>query len=533
MTKPVTFIHLNDILSRFYIKDSVLMRKETLNRHLLKDTPAGTFCPADGYLKIRINQLSYRVHRIMYQIYHNIYVISSDMIIDHVDGNRTNNIKENLQLVDSFEKNRGLRKYNKGASGYTGVCWHNRLNIWQSYIRLDNKTRHLGYYENLIEAAEAYDIAAVRKGAINHILNFPEKKEKYNKFIEENGRDLTVFGTRSTEQSGYKFIICDKKSETKKYWRCTLRGYGKSFCFTEEGLQEAIQWRNDSYMSLHGESFVEPSDRKRVNKNKKIKVPKVKKTLTLQDLFDKFYIKDGVLMRRTAVNNYILKDEPAGYIDISDGYYKIRINGIRYKHHRIMYQMYHNMEELPNNLVIDHIDRNRINNSKENLHLVDSYENAHNLSKHPMNTSGYTGVSWSKHEKRWKAYITCENERHWLGVYVDLVEAAEAYDVAALRRDPNNHVLNFPGKKEQYLKYLEEHGEEILKKSKVKSEIQSGEKFIYCDRAPNRKSYWKVSLNKDYKKYGKSFPFTDEGLQLAIEWRNATYERLYGLPFAA
>lgn len=531
MSKKNRTVYLKDVLENFYIKDNILMRKVSKNCYVLKDTPAGYLDSADGLLKTKLNGICQHVHRLMYQIYNNVDVVTKDMIINHIDGNKSNNIKENLQLVDSFEKNHNLRKYNKGLSGYTGVCWHKRLNVWQSYISLDGKRRHLGNYDDPIEAAEAYDIAAIRKNAVNHILNFPEKREKYDKFIEENGTEFTVFKLKSENQSGHKFIICDKKSETKKYWRCTLSNYNKSFPFTEEGLKEAIQWRNDSYFSVHGKSFIEPSEKKRVNKNKKIKTPKEPKKLTLKDLFDKFYIKDSILMRRKAVNNYIGKDIPAGRIDKSDGYYKVSVNGKQYSNHRLIYQMYHNLEELPEDLVIDHIDRNRTNNSIENLHLVDSYGNAHNLSKDPRNTSGYTGVCWHTKICRWQSYITSAYDKIHLGYHIDIVDAAEAYDIAALRRDDENHVLNFPEKREQYLKYINEKGKEIIKNSKIKSKIQSGEKFIYFDGGLNRKSYWKVSINKNYQKYVKSFPYSSDGLQLAIQWRNATYERLFNKSF--
>lgn len=54
--------------------------------------------------------------------------------------------------------------------------------------------------------------------------------------------------------------------------------------------------------------------------------------------------------------------------------------------------------------LIDHKDRNPLNNTKSNLRICDSYsDNNINLSLSSRNTSGYTGVSFIK--GKWRARI--------------------------------------------------------------------------------------------------------------------------------
>ena len=54
--------------------------------------------------------------------------------------------------------NRGPRVDCK--SGYKGVSWHKQRNRWTARIMADNKYIHLGLFENVIDAAESYNIAA-------------------------------------------------------------------------------------------------------------------------------------------------------------------------------------------------------------------------------------------------------------------------------------------------------------------------------------------------------------------------------------
>ncbi len=78
------------------------------------------------------------------------------------------------------------------------------------------------------------------------------------------------------------------------------------------------------------------------------------------------------------------------------------------------------------NLEVDHINRNRLDNRKENLRTVTSGEQRQNLSKRSGTTSRYRGVSWSKRANRWQAYYTLDGKMTHLGLFGDEEQAAEA-----------------------------------------------------------------------------------------------------------
>lgn len=88
----------------------------------------------------------------------------------------------------------------------------------------------------------------------------------------------------------------------------------------------------------------------------------------------------------------------AGSLNKSGGYYQIAIRGTLYLVHRIV-AVLHDLNV--NGLVVDHIDRNKINNKIFNLRVVSQKENMQNKSMHSNNTSGVQGVLYDKRHDQW------------------------------------------------------------------------------------------------------------------------------------
>ena len=73
---------------------------------------------------------------------------------------------------------------------------------------------------------------------------------------------------------------------------------------------------------------------------------------------------------------------------------------------------------------LDHIDRNRLNNRKDNLRVCTRSQNQMN-SFRKNNTSGVKGVTWHKHQRKWYAYITTDYKSISLGYFKSLAQAAK------------------------------------------------------------------------------------------------------------
>ena len=117
-----------------------------------------------GRKDIGINGKVYRAHRLIF-LYHHGYLPGE---IDHIDGNKLNNNINNLR-ESTHQQNHMNRKKTKSINGkptssdFKGVYLNKRDKKWAAYIYIDGKKKHLGYHTSEIEAALAYDQAAIER----------------------------------------------------------------------------------------------------------------------------------------------------------------------------------------------------------------------------------------------------------------------------------------------------------------------------------------------------------------------------------
>ena len=114
----------------------------------------------------------------------------------------------------------------------------------------------------------------------------------------------------------------------------------------------------------------------------------------------------------------------AGYV-CSDGYLRISVESTKWKAHQIVFWLHHGY--IPK--IIDHVDRNILNNRIENLRDVSSKQNSMNSGAHADGEVGYKGVSKSR--GKFRARITVKDSVIHLGTFNTAEEAAMAYNNAA------------------------------------------------------------------------------------------------------
>jgi hypothetical protein len=94
-------------------------------------------------------------------------------------------------------------------------------------------------------------------------------------------------------------------------------------------------------------------------------------------------------------------------------------------------------------LVVDHIDKNPLNNQKSNLRICTKAENNRNTSSHKNSSSKYLGVSYDKARNKWQAQLMINGKKVLMKRYITEKEAAEAYDQAAKLHSGEYANLNF------------------------------------------------------------------------------------------
>jgi hypothetical protein len=110
----------------------------------------------------------------------------------------------------------------------------------------------------------------------------------------------------------------------------------------------------------------------------------------------------------------------AGSTSNVTGYCIICVDKKTYSAHRLVWLHVHGF--FPPEQV-DHINRDRTDNRLSNLRLVSNAENRRNVGLSKYNTSGVSGVGWSRRENRWVSRIGVEGKTIYLIYTKDFFEA--------------------------------------------------------------------------------------------------------------
>jgi hypothetical protein len=109
------------------------------------------------------------------------------------------------------------------------------------------------------------------------------------------------------------------------------------------------------------------------------------------------------------------------------------------------FQMHRVIMCAPKGSLVDHINRNTLDNRKCNLRITNHLGNTHNSKKRP-GTSLYRGVSWYKRNRKWTAQVSHNGKYKRLGYFHSELDAAKAYDAYVTENSWPNE-LNFPCQK--------------------------------------------------------------------------------------
>lgn len=113
---------------------------------------AGTMNP-QGYKIFKFKGKQYRVQRVIWEMFH--HPILFGFVVDHINGDRSDNRIENLRCIPQGENNKNRCIDNRNSSGHLGVFFNTYHNRWSARIYVEGQLKDLGNFTTKEEAIQA------------------------------------------------------------------------------------------------------------------------------------------------------------------------------------------------------------------------------------------------------------------------------------------------------------------------------------------------------------------------------------------
>ena len=309
-------------------------------------------------------------------------------IVDHINGDKLDNRKENLRIVSRSCNSHNKLKKDNLTSNFIGVSFRKDKNTWRCSISYNYKLEQISF-EKEEHAAYWYDQLALKYYGDNAKINNIEKPPDFVEPIYEN-KDLPIGVTKNRN----------------KY----IARIGGKYLGQFDTIDEAKQ----KYENSKEKSKIETKVMRNLNN---IAIIKIKDTEILVD-DDKYQM---LVKYKWKMDN--------------NNYPFAKVDNKLIRMHRLVI-------EADENDLIDHINRNKNDNRISNLRKSNSQLNNHNKTKKSNCSSSFKGVSLNKKTNKFVSSIRHNNKQIYLGTFYDEIKAAEAYNKKAIELYGNYANLN-------------------------------------------------------------------------------------------
>jgi len=349
----------------------------------------------EGYANGTINSDPIRMHQFI------IGKAQDGNVIDHKNGNKLDNRRENLAYVTKKQNAQNAAKKENSSSIYKGVSWNKARGKWSVSSTLNGKQVHLGLFDNEIACGKQYDTFVLLHYGVNAktngLVSFDEVK------------DIELASLLKTRQKTVNAELPKYIVKTGNYFQVHIAYKRVKYSQGAQTLEGAIE----KVKEIH--AIIEK--RKQEDKAKHFS-----REIIRNDSGDAIIpTRYGDLM----VSDDRWHDCMQYTWSKTREYYRTIIDGKMVKlHHYIM-------GVSGDSVLIDHIDHNPRNNKDDNLRLSNSVNNNHNRAKKQNSSSQYQGVSFYKLRNKFRATIRKEGTTYRLGSFDDEGSAAKAYNVKA------------------------------------------------------------------------------------------------------
>lgn len=113
-----------------------------------------------GYRQIYFEGKRYPEHHVAWFMVNGVWPLELGFVIDHIDGNRSNNAISNLRLATNQENNRNQKTRSDNTSGHKGVYWRAERQSWRVVLNVSKgKVKQFGCYKDFELACLVADAA--------------------------------------------------------------------------------------------------------------------------------------------------------------------------------------------------------------------------------------------------------------------------------------------------------------------------------------------------------------------------------------
>jgi hypothetical protein len=149
-----------------------IMKVDESDYLLLKTRRLRALCNSNGYtFYCADSDTGKLIHREL------LSVTDSSLIVDHINGDGLDNRRLNLRVATRSQNNANRKSKKNGTSKYLGVYYSTRDKAWYSKLKSNGEVIFCGKHANEIDAAKAYDAAAIKYHGEFANLNFKDNVE--------------------------------------------------------------------------------------------------------------------------------------------------------------------------------------------------------------------------------------------------------------------------------------------------------------------------------------------------------------------
>lgn len=102
-------------------------------------------------------------HRVVWCWYYGEWP-DDDLVIDHINGDATDNRIDNLRLVTRQENSMNQKRKSSNTSGHAGVSWNKTAQVWSVYVNSKGNRIYLGTFKDKAQAVETRKKAEIEYG---------------------------------------------------------------------------------------------------------------------------------------------------------------------------------------------------------------------------------------------------------------------------------------------------------------------------------------------------------------------------------